>query len=218
MLFLTHHARESQDKAGLPIYIHHTFTEEFNEKKPMEGIYSSNWPRYNRHKYGVPVPEAMRLPPKLLMVCKGLKRFNADFFSQHSTEWIVSEHFLTFIKRHQLLEGTYEQSELQLVSTTNKSLTEKLYFLLRLTANANALVNFEKTPKLVSSQKPLTKHTPPDIYYPDFVFQEGVQPPPLFYLDDPSYRYSFFCTEQVKAAMQQEAFAGFNFYSLPEYA
>lgn len=218
MLFVTHHARESQPKLGLSIFLDRTFTEKFNEKKPMEGIYSSDWHRYNRHKHGVPVPEQMQLPPKLLMVCKGLKRFQADFFSQHATEWIVSERFFTFLQQRHLLEGQYEQSELTVVSTSNKSITEQPYFLLRLNANANALVDFEKTPTIISPVKPLTKHTPPTVYYPELIFQAGVQPPALFYLDNPSYRYSFFCTEHVKAEMQQEKFLGFDFYTLEEYA
>jgi hypothetical protein len=65
MLFVAHPLREAQDKLGLPVDIYCTFTEEFNEKKPMEALNSRNWRDYNRFKDGVPVPERFRLPPEL---------------------------------------------------------------------------------------------------------------------------------------------------------
>lgn len=216
MLYVAHRLREPQDKLGLPVGIYATFTEEFNEKKPMEALNSRNWRRYNRHKDGVPPPEEFRLPEKLFMVCKGLKRFEADFYTQTPTEWLISRRFLAFLQERHLLDGYYEQSELTIVSPQKKPITDKPYYFLRLLKNDNALIDFASIPKVTSPKKPLTKHTPPTVYYPALHFQAGVQIPPMFFLDDPSYWYSFFCNESVKAEMEEAGFLGFDFYTLEE--
>lgn len=217
MLFVAYRPRESQDKLGLPTYLEQTYTEQFNERKPMEPLNSNNWRDYNRYKDGLPVPTPFRLPPKMFMVVKGLKRFESDFFSDNPIEWIVSGRFRAFLKDHGLLEGQYEESELTILSTTKKSISDKQYYLLRLLRNNNSLIDFEKTPKIVSPKKPLTKTMPPMVYYPALVFQEGVQTPPMFLLDDRSYWRSFFCTEDIRAAMEQEKFLGFDFYTLEDF-
>lgn len=217
MLFVAYRHQEPQDKLGLPIDIEQTYTEEFNEKKPMVAVNARNWRDYNRYQDGVPVPEKFSLPPKLFMVLKGIKRFVPDFFTQTGGEWLVSARFLAFLKQHRLLEGHYEESELTVVSTTKKPLTDKQYYLLRLFKSDDALVDFEKTPKVVSPVKPFTKYTPPKVYYSDLVFQEGATVPPLLYLHDRSYWHSFICNEDIKAAMEKEQFLGFAFYTLEEY-
>jgi hypothetical protein len=217
MLFVAHPLREAQDKLGLPVDIYCTFTEELNEKKPMEALNSRNWRDYNRFKDGVPVPERFRLPPKLFMVCKGLKRFAPDFFSQTPIEWIVSAQFLAFLHQHKLLEGYYEESKLAVVSTGKKPIADKQYHLLRLFRNDNELIDFDKSLKVLSSQKPLTKHTSRDVYYSDLVFREGAQIPPLFFLDDQSFWYSFICNDDIKTEMEKAQFSGFGFYTLEEY-
>ncbi|UOQ55556.1 Imm43 family immunity protein [Hymenobacter cellulosivorans] len=217
MLYVAYRPRESQDKIGLPTSIHRTFTEEFNEKKPMEGIYSGNWHRYNRLQNGVSVPEELRLPAKLFMVCKGLKRFIPDVYFDDLREWIVSTQFLSFLKEHRLLEGHYEESELTVLSTTKKPITDKSYHLLRFFRFDNELVDFEHTPKVISPKKPLTKHTPPMVYYSELLFHQDAQVPPMFILDDCSYWRSFFCSEEIKAAIEQEAFLGFNLYTITDF-
>ena len=217
MLYVARSLRESQEKRGLPSFIHRVYTEAFNEKDPMQGMYTSNWKRYNRHQDGTPVPESLRLPAQLLLVCKGVKRFNPDFFSDSPIEWLVSAEFRAFLQQHRLLEGHYEESALTVLSDKNKPIADKQYYLLRLIHNDNALIDFAQTPTVVSTQKPLTKHTPPKVYYPDLVFRQGVTAPPLFFLDDPSYWYSFICNEDIKAAMEQEQFQGINFYTLEAY-
>ena len=217
MLFIAYRQQESQDKLGLPIDIEQTYTEEFNEKKPMVAVNSRNWRDYNRYKDGIPVPDAFRLPAKLIMVLKGIRRFEPDFFTQTGAEWLVSAPFLTFLKKHRLLEGHYEESELTVVSTTKKPLTNKQYYLLHLFKSDNDLVDFEKTPKITSPVKPFTKHTPPMVYYPDLVFKEGVVVPPLLYLHDRSYWHCFICNEDIKVAMEKEHFLGFTFYTFEEY-
>ncbi|RZJ57392.1 MAG: hypothetical protein EOO55_03500 [Hymenobacter sp.] len=217
MLFITYRPWEAQDKIGLPIDIEQTYTEVFNENKPMEALNSRDWRRYSRHHDGVPVPPEFKLPPHLIMVCKGLRKFNPDFFTQTITEWIVSAPFLAFLKKHQLLEGYYEESTLSVVSTANKPIATKQYHFLRIIKNDNDLIDFEKTPKVISPKKRLTKHTPPTIYYPDLIFKEGVEIPKMLFLDDPSYWYSFICAAEVKEEMEQLAFLGFDFYTLADY-
>lgn len=44
-------------------------------------------------KLGAPVPTNRQLPPRLLMVCKGLKHIAFDFMASDSFEWLVSERF-----------------------------------------------------------------------------------------------------------------------------
>ena len=160
MLFVAYQPQESQDKLGLPTFIHRTFTEEFNGKKPMQGIYTHNWQPYSYKHDGVPVPKDMQLPSKLIMVCKGLKRFVPDFFSDTPAEWIVSNQFKSFLQQHKLLQDYYEASALTVLSDKGNSITDKEYSLLRFSKDDNALVDFEKTPTVASPQKPLTKHTP----------------------------------------------------------
>lgn len=182
----------------------------------MQPIYSRDWLFYNRYKDGIPVPESLRLPPKLLLVCKNLRSFTADFFSDEPIEWIVSERFLAFLQNRHLLEGQYEQSELTLVSTGGKQITDRPYFLLRLFGNANGLIDFSRSPQVISRHKPLSKTAPRQVYYSDFIFREVIIPP-LFFLDDRNYWYSFICNEEIKQAMEAEKFLGFDFYTLSEY-
>ncbi|RPD43594.1 hypothetical protein DNI29_23410 [Hymenobacter sediminis] len=217
MLYIACRIRESQDKEGLPTFLDRTFTEEFNEKKPMEGIYSSNWRRYNPYQHGFPVPKDFSLPTSLLMICKGIKRFEPDLYFDNLHTWIVSEQFLIFLKEHHLLEQHYEQSKLTVLSTTKKSITNKQYFLLRFFRDDNDLIDFKKTPKIVSPKKPLTKHTPPTVYYPDLIFREGIASPAMLYIDEESLLGTFICTEQIKEMIEQKNFVGFNFYTLEGY-
>nr|WP_238388203.1 hypothetical protein [Hymenobacter sediminis] len=82
----------------------------------------------------------------------------------------------------------------------------------------NSLVDFEKNPKVFSSQPPLTEHTLVRFYYSNLVFQPHAKVPPLFFLNDRSYWYSFFCSEEIKAKMEKEGFLGINFLNLEDYA
>ncbi|RPD43596.1 hypothetical protein DNI29_23420 [Hymenobacter sediminis] len=217
MLYVTHPIWDSQEKQGLFTYIERTLTEEFNEKKPMQGIYTRNWKSYKWYRDGAPVLEDMHLPDHLIMVCKGIRRFQHDFFADDLRQWIISAKFRDFLRSHNLLEGHYEESQLTVVSTKNQPLAEQPYYLWRLFRHDNALVDFEKTPRVVSPVKPFTEYTPPKVYYPELMFQNQAQVPDLFYLDDPNYWSSFFCNEEIKLAMEKENFLGFDFYSLKEY-
>lgn len=217
MLFVTHPIRDSQEKLGLFTYIERTFTEEFNEKKPMEPIYSRNWWDYKWYQDGAPIPKEMHLPKQLLMVCKGIKHFKHDFYFDELRQWVISARFRTFLRNKHLLEGYYQESKLTVVSTKNEPIVEQPYYLLRLFRNDNALIDFDSTPKIVSPVTPFTEYTPAKIYYPDLVFRKGAKVPPLFYVDDPSYWPSFFCNEEIMMAMKEERFLGFDFYTLEEY-
>lgn len=193
------------------------YTEEFNEKRPLQPIYSRDWLFYNRHKDGVPAPKELQLPAKLWLVCKGIKSFTADFYSDEPTEWIVSGRFLSFLQSRHLLEAQYEQSELTLVSTSGKPIADQPYFLLRLFGNANDLIDIDRSPRVPSRHKPLAKTAPRREYYTEFIFRKGTTPPPFFFLDDRNYWYSFICNEEIEQAIKAEKFAGFDFYTLPEF-
>lgn len=204
------------EQKGLPVFLDRTYTEEFNAEKPMEPIYSGEWARYNRYQDGTPPPEAMRLPAKLLLVCKGLRSFQADFFSDEPMHWIVSERFLQFLQERKLLEVQYEQCRLEIVSTGNKPITKQTYFLLRLLSSSNDLIDFAQSPQVVSKHKPVSKTAPRKIYYSDFVFYQGAAPAFLV-VDDRAYWYTFVCNSDTKQAMESEHFLGFDFYTLAEY-
>ena len=116
------------------------------------------------------------------------------------------------------MTDNYEQSKLTVISTTQKPLAKQEYYLLRLFSSSNDLVDFDKTSKLISPVKPFTEFDSPFTYNIKLVFKPEVQVPALFYLYDESYFYSFFCNEEIKAAMEEEQFLGFDFYTLEEYA
>lgn len=220
MIFVAHRPRETQEKLGLPTFIHRTFTEKFNEKKPMEAVfseYSREQLAYNPRRDGVPVPDNRRLPPQLLMVCKGLKKFAADFYADSSRQWIVSGRFLDLLKSHNLLAEHYEESKLTVVSTKNQPISDKQHYLLRFFKDDNSLVDFERSPHVASTEKLLTPKTPLRLYYHDLVFREGAAIPPMLYLDQESFWYGFLCTKEIKAMMEEEQFLGFDFYTLEEY-
>jgi Immunity protein 43 len=220
MFFVAHRHRETQDKLGLPTFIHRTFTEKFNEKKPMEAVfseYSREQLTYNPRRDGVPVPANRRLPPQLLMVCKGLKKFTADFYADSSRQWIVSERFINILKSHNLLEDHYEKSELTIVSTKNQLISDKQHYLLRFFKDDNYLVDFERSSNIASTEKLLTPKTPPRLYYYDLVFREEFDIPSMLYLDQESFWYGFLCTKEIKVMMEEEQFSGFNFYTFEEY-
>jgi hypothetical protein len=217
MLFVAARVQDPNPKLGLPIDMERTFTEVFNEKRPMYSPLPRPWWDYWRRPAGE-FPQNLRLPAKLLMVCKGLRYFNPDFYSDRGRDWTVSARFLEFLQTRGLLQGEYEQSELTVLSTTQKPITSQPYYLLRLFENGNDLVDFERTTKLISPVKPFTELTPPYVYYTKLAFKLDTKVPPLFYVDDRSYFYSFFCNEEIKAAMEAEKFLGFDFYTLEEYA
>jgi hypothetical protein len=218
MLFVTARVQNANPKLGLPIDIERIFTEVFNEKKPMYSPIPRPWWGYSYYPVGEKPPENLRLPAKLLMVCKGIRYFNPDFYSDRPRDWTVSARFLDFLQTRGLLQGEYEQSELTVMSTSQKLITSQPYYLLRFFDFGNKLVDFERTTKLVSPAKPFTELTPPYVYYPELAFEADTKVPPLFYLNDRSYFYSFFCNEEIKAAMEKEKFLGFDFYTLEEYA
>ena len=218
MLFVAARILNADPKLGLPIDVGRVFTEVFNEKKPLLSPVPRPWWDYQRYPEGVEVPKNLRLPAKLLMVCKGLRYFNPDFYSDRPRDWTVSARFLKFLQSRDLLTGCYEQSKLTVVSTTQKPIADQEYHLLRLFCSSNDLVDFDRTRKIVSPIKPFTEFTPPYIYYTELAFKKGVTVPPLFYLDDRSYFYSFFCNEEIKSAMEKDGFLGFIFYTLEEYS
>ncbi|RPD43603.1 hypothetical protein DNI29_23465 [Hymenobacter sediminis] len=218
MFFVIDKIAQADDQAGLPLVISRTLTEEFNEEKPTEALNSRPWSRYNPQRDGVPVPAQFQLPPQLHMVCKGLRRFRADLFSDSLRQWVVSARLRDFMQRHGWLAGHYEESNLTIVSTGNKPLTDQPYYLLRLFRDDNSLVNVDQSPHILSPVKPLTKHTPPNTYYQDLVFRPEASVPPLFYLQEPAYWQVLICTEETKTLLEQEKFMGLTFYSLEEHA
>ncbi len=220
MLFIAYRPRTSENKLGVPTFIDRLYTEEFNEKKPMEAIFSSISPQqlnYNPYRDGIPIPVENRLPQHLIMVCKGLTKFNSDFYVDGIRQWIVSEKFHNFMTIHNLMSNSYEICELTPVSTKNLRISDKNYFLLRFFSNDNLLVDLESSPKISSSKKPLTKKTPPTFYYPDFVFKNDAAVPPMLHLELTDYWPTFLCNAEIKALMEEEHFLGFDFYTLPEY-
>lgn len=204
------------EQKGLPVFLDRTYTEKFNTEKPMEPIYSGEWARYNRHQDSAPLPERMRLPAQLILVCKGLRSFQADFFSDEPMQWIVSERFLKFLQERELLAVQYEQSRLEIVSTGNKPITNQAYFLLRLLSSSNDLIDFAQSPQVISRHKPLSKTAPRKIYYTDFVFYKE-ETPAFLVIDDRAYWYTFLCNSEIKQAIEGENFLGFDFYKLVEY-
>ena len=182
----------------------------------MEPIYTGEWARYNRYQDGTPLPERMRLPAQLILVCKGLRSVRADFFSDEPMQWIVSERFLKFLQERNLLDVQYEQSRLEIVSTGNKPITNQAYFLLRLLSSSNDLIDFAQIPQVASKHKPLSKTAPRKIYYTDFVFNKG-DAPAFLVVDDRAYWYTFLCDSEIKQAIEGENFLGFEFYKLAEY-
>ncbi len=218
MLFAAARILDPNPKLGLLTDVSRTFTEVFNEKKPMQSPLPRPWWDYKRYPEAVLVPENLRLPAKLIMVCKGIRYFNPDFYSDRPRDWTVSARFLEFLQTHGFLKNCYEQSELTVVSTTQKPIADQEYYLLRLFCSSNDLVDFERSGKIISPVHPFTEYTPPYVYYSSLFFKEDAIVPPLFYLDDRSYFYSFFCNEEVKAEMEKAKFTGFDFYTLEEYA
>jgi hypothetical protein len=217
MLYVAAYHPDQDPALGLPIFLDRTFTEVIDEKKPMYSPVPRPWWDYHASRDGVPVPEPLRLPPKLFMVVRKQRRFTPDFFCDKPGYWIVSERFRAFLRARGLLEGHYEESALTIVSTGQKVLATPPYYLLRLFRDDNDLVDFANTPTVVSPVKPFTRFTQPYVYYPELVFRPGVAVPPLFFLHDCSYYYSFFCDEETKQALEQEQFLGLVFYTLEAY-
>jgi Immunity protein 43 len=220
MLFVAHRPRESQDKLGLPTYIHRVYTETFNEKKPMEALfneYSRDNLNYNPKRDGVPVPANRRLPPKLVMVCKGLKKLATDFYADGPRQWVVSATFYEVLQSNHWLEGCYEVSELTVVSDKNQPISEKQYYLLRFFLNHNELIDFARSSHVASSDPPLTPETPPLLYYPELVFNKGVEVPPVLFIDQESFWYGFVCDGEAKTIWEKAQLLGFDFYTLPGY-
>ncbi|RZL15984.1 MAG: hypothetical protein EOO62_02555 [Hymenobacter sp.] len=220
MLFVAYHPRTSQDKLGLPTFISHIFTEVFNEKKPMQAVfekYSEEQIYYAPKTDGSPVPANRRLPPQLIMVCKGLKRIAFDFMASDSFEWLVSERFYALMQQRQLLADHYEACKLTVVSTKNQPLTDKPYYLLRFYHDDSALIDFAHSPTVPSTEAPLTPTTSPLLYYPDLVFKPSVQVPVMLHFRQNSFDFAFLCNEELKKLMEEEKFLGFDFYTLPAY-
>jgi hypothetical protein len=218
MLFVAF--RPQFDKPSVPVFINRIYTEHFNNKSPMEPLfstYSSDFLDYNPHSDGIPAPDSMRLPPHLVMVCKGLRRLTSDFYADSIERWVVSEQFYALLKKFKLLSNHYEECKLTVVSTKNQPISDKEYYLIRIFQNDNALVDFDRSPSVPSTIKPRTKSAPLTLYYPELIFHSAEAVPPMLYLDQKCFRYGFLCNQEVKHEMEQRDFSGFDFYGLKEF-
>lgn len=220
MLFVAYRPHASQDKLGLPTFIDRVFTEVFHEKKPMQAVfekYVKEQLNYNPKRDGIPAPANRRLPPHLLMVCKGLKRLELDFYADVYKQWIVSDRFYQLMQQHQLLADHYEACELTVVSTKNQPLTDKPYYLLRFYRDDSDSIDFAHSPSVPSTQAPLTPETLPLLYYSDLVFKPGVKAPAMLYIEKKCFVSTFLCNEEIKREIEAVQFRGFDFYTLPAY-
>jgi len=205
---------EDDNKSGLPAHIYRIYTEEFNPKQPMKPVYSTDWLFYMPKRDGVPVPENLRLPPNLFMVCKGLRKITFDFYTQEAGEWVVSADFLNFLQTNNLLKEHYEISKLTILTTTGKNLGEKPYFLLRLFKYDNELVDWENCPAIDADRKTGINFK----FYPDLSFHSGVKVPEMLFINQIAFKHSFIVNDNIKSLMEKENFVGFDFYTLPDFA
>jgi|GEM_PF-2565823 len=197
---------------GVPIDLHMIFTEEFNSQKPMEATYRTQWLSYNPKRNGTPVPDELKLPSELFLVCKGERKLSFDFFTQNRGEWLVSSEFLNFIKDNNLLDGKYEISKLTVLSTGGKPITKKQYFLVRILQYNNDLIDWEKTPTVDACEKPINYD-----FYPSICFKENLEIPEMLFIDKIAFKHSFLASERIKSMMENQKFIGFDFYTLSEF-
>ena len=216
MLFVA--TRHNFERKGLPVFLACTYTEEFNERNPTEPITTSDWPNYKPIVHGSVVPESMRLPAELNVVCKGLRSFVADIFIDAPHIWIVSKRFLDFWIDQKLIEGQYEQAKLRILTTKGKPVTEESYFLLRITHTNDDLVNFTNSPSIPSATKPLSKKDPLLQFYTDLKLSPDTDSLPVMIFHQRSLRWVFLCQEPIKQAMEAAGFLGLEFYTLPAFA
>lgn len=179
--------------------------------------YTTEQLNYNSKRDGLPIPINRRLPPKLIMVCKGLQHLHLDFYADVYKQWIVSARFYQLLQGRQLLADHYEACELTVVSTKNQPLATSPYYLLRFYRDDSDLLDFARSSAVPSTQPPLTPETPPLLYYPSLVFKPGVEVPAMLYVENKAFLSTFLCNEEIKQIMEEENYQGFDFYTLPDY-
>jgi hypothetical protein len=198
---------------GLPVSIDRIYTEEINVSKPMQPYYSREWLFYNPQKDGIPVPENLKLPQNLYMICKGLRKINFDFYTQERGEWIVSDAFMNFIKEHKLFENSYEISELNIQTTTGKQLGSKRYFLMRFFQDNNDLVDWDNSQQIESNRRTGIKFC----FYKDLCFFEDKAILDAMFFTKIAFKHSFVMTEKIKLLIEKENFLGYDFYKLNDF-
>ncbi|MCL2022823.1 MAG: Imm43 family immunity protein [Oscillospiraceae bacterium] len=150
---------------GLPSDIHMIYTEEFNPDNPMEPLYNTEWLFYRPKKHGIPVPDELRLPAELRLVCKNERKIAFDFYTQETREWLVSLEFLTFIENNNLLAGKYECCKLDVLSTGGKPISKKQYFLFRIFQDDSHLIDWDNTPSIDAKEKPINYDFYPALHF-----------------------------------------------------
>ena len=204
---------EDNSKNGLPVDIDMIYTEKVNVSKPMIPYYSTEWLHYNQKKDGIPVPENLKLPHQLYLICKGLKKIVFDFYTQETGEWIVSNNFLDFMKTNKLFNNLYEISELTIQTTTGAVLGSKKYFLLRFFQNNNDLIDWDNSPHVEADRKTGIKFN----FYNDLQFINNKTMLDAMFFTKIAFKHSFVITEKIKLLIEKEKFLGFDLYTLRDF-
>ena len=204
---------EDNSRNGLPVDIYRIYTEKINKSKPMQPYYSTEWLFYRPKRDGIPVPEKLRLPQHLYMICKGLKKINFDFYTQNRGEWIVSNDFLNFIKGHKLFDTLYEISELIIQTTTGVVLGSKKYFMIRFFQDNNDLIDWDNSPQVEANRRIGIKFN----FYNDLIFKDDKNIPDAMFFTKIAFKHSFVITEKTKTLIEKEKFLGFELYTLQDF-
>lgn len=203
-------------KPGFPVDIECTFTESLDTPDPYnKPVQTGGWFNYDVYK-GKPVPPSgeFALPDKLYGVCKNLKKFEADFFYKgYFFKFIVSGAFLKFIQENALLKDEYDYCPLELVSKKNEPIARQDYYYLRVFRFHNDIINWDTTPKAKKQRVVIPMH-----YYPQLNFKEGVEVPPMFFINDPVYSQGFFCNDEIKSKIEAAGLKGFALVPTQEFA
>lgn len=212
-VFLTQDYRNSIPKQ--PTHIWRTLTETVNTEDPMRPVYSSGWPYYTSPMNGTLPPVGMRLPASLFVVCKSVPAFERDFYLFATGTWMVSERFFKLIKENRLLEDTYEESALTLLSDKGDSISSKNYYLLRFYKCYDDRIDFSHSPRTIMRKK---RPGLPRVYYQNIVFKPDCSMPAMFHLTEHCFQNTFFVNQELRNYMEEEQFMGFEFYTPEAYA
>ena len=204
---------KDDSKNGIPADINMIYTEELNAKNSMQPIYNSDWLFYRPKKDGIPIPENLKLPKELYLICKGLKKINFDFYTQEMGFWIVSVDFLSFLKTHKAFENQYEVSKLTILTNRNEKLETKDYYLLRFFQYNDNLVDWEESDKINAGIKVGVNYD----YYPQLTFKNEKELPLFLAFSKIAFKRSFLVEQSVKEELLNKKFLGFDLYSLQEF-
>jgi hypothetical protein len=198
-------------KNGFPADINMVYTEEINPKNAMNPIYKNEWLFYRHKKDGIPVPDKFKLPQKLFLICKSIKKISFDFYTQETGQWIISDDFLEFIQTNKAFAGYYELSELTILTNKEEKIGNKKYYLMRFFKYDDEIIQWENCNKIT------VKHGIEYNVYSELNFKENIESPLFLIFSIPSFKHAFIAEEEMKNKMAEKNLLGFNFYTLEEY-